>query len=243
MRPECDLNSGIYAAAEGLDMPTSKRIRVLCVEEFRLFRDASVLLLNNAPDIKAACSDASVDGVLKAVRRFRPHVIVLGIGVSEPKTKLVHTIHTEFPKIKVIIVESVPGNPNILEFLREKVSDFIDKDGTLEDIVSSIRMVATGKRTLPQMLSESFLSGIVDTSASNDSSTNTLKFSSLSERQKDVVRLIDKGYSNKQIADELCLSVHTVKSHIHSILERLQLQSRLEIASLSHMPESIEESR
>jgi len=109
--------------------------------------------------------------------------------------------------------------------------------------VSSIRMVATGKRTLPQMLSESFLSGIVDTSASNDSSTNTLKFSSLSERQKDVVRLIDKGYSNKQIADELCLSVHTVKSHIHSILERLQLQSRLEIASLSHMPESIEESR
>lgn len=241
MHPERIVRIGIKTTAEGLDMPATKYIRVLCVEEFRLLRDAALLLLNSEPDFKTACSDASVDGMLKAIRRFRPHVIVLGLGVTERKTELLHTIHSDFPKIKVIVVESVPGNPNIMAFIKGRVSDFIDRDGTLEDIVSSIRAVARGKRTLPQVLSESLLSGIVDPPAQNGGPARTLRFACLSERQKEVVRLIYRGCSNKQIADKLCLSVHTVKSHIHSILERLQLQSRLEIASLAHTPESAEE--
>lgn len=199
-------------------------------------RDAGTALLGARRNLAVESSDASIDDVFRCVRRFRPHVILLGTGETTRDIGIVRAIHEQLPNVGVIVVESSPGKSAVLEFLKERISDFVDRDSKVSDLIFSIRAVASGKRLLPQLLSDLIDSQTPSLAIGGEFAVPGVESSPLTQRQRDVVRLICKGYPNKQIANELCVSVHTIKSHIHSILERLQLQSRLEIARFGTEP-------
>jgi DNA-binding NarL/FixJ family response regulator len=107
------------------------------------------------------------------------------------------------------------------------------KDASFEDFFATIRAVAGGAEVLPQALTNSLFSQIAR-NAARGSKVRVLDAVRLTKREHQVIDLLGEGLSNKDIATRLHIAVHTVKSHVHNVLEKLALRSRLEVAAFTH---------
>jgi DNA-binding NarL/FixJ family response regulator len=123
---------------------------------------------------------------------------------------------------------------DVVEFVQAGVSGIILKDATLDDFLHTIRTVAKGAKVLPAPLTDSLFSHIVEHAVQAGKVDQLIDSVRMTRREQDVIDLIALGSSNKEIATELNIAVHTVKSHVHHILEKLALHTRLELASFAH---------
>ncbi len=206
-------------------------IRVLLIEDNRLLRDGATAILNKQPDIKAISVGGTNGFALAKARAFKPHVVLLDLGLKNMNSlKIVQSMRKEFPETEVIVMDLIPTHTDVVEFVKEGVAGFILKDATLDDFLNTIRSVAKGIKVLPPPLTGSLFSQIVEHAFQNGNREHLLKSVRLTKREQDVISQIALGQSNKEIASELNIAVHTVKSHVHNILEKLALHSRLELA-------------
>jgi DNA-binding NarL/FixJ family response regulator len=127
----------------------------------------------------------------------------------------------------------LPLQEDVANFVRAGASGFIMKDASFEDFFATIRAVAGGAEVLPQALTNSLFTQIAR-NASGGSKARLLEAVRLTNRERQVIELLGEGLSNKEIATRLHIAVHTVKSHVHNVLEKLALHSRLEVAAFSH---------
>ncbi|MBR9977397.1 MAG: response regulator transcription factor, partial [Bacteroidetes bacterium] len=119
---------------------------------------------------------------------------------------------------------------DILEFVRAGGHGFILKNASVEDWINTITAVAHGETVLPTTMTNSLFTQIITDAVDSGSSfphSGTL----LTQRERQVVNLIADGMSNKEIAATLHIATYTVKSHVHNVLEKLTLNSRLQIAA------------
>ncbi len=209
------------------------KIRVLLIEDNRLLREGITAMLNKQTDIKAISSSGNGDAFEKA-KKLKPQVILLDLGLKgQNSLKVVEVIKGEFPQIEVIVMDLIPVQADVVEFVKAGVSGFILKDATLDDFLHTIRSVAEGKKVLPPPLTGSLFSQIVEHAIQSGKVDRLIKAVKMTRREQDVIDLIADGMSNKEIANELNIAIHTVKSHVHNILEKLALHSRLELASFA----------
>jgi DNA-binding NarL/FixJ family response regulator len=118
-------------------------------------------------------------------------------------------------------------------YVRAGASGFIMKDASFDDFFATIRAVAGGAEVLPQALTNSLFSQIAR-NAAGGSKVGVMEAVRLTNRERQVIELLGEGLSNKEIGTRLHIAVHTVKSHVHNVLEKLALRSRLEVAAFSH---------
>src|SRR6185436_14496397 len=121
-----------------------------------------------------------------------------------------------------------PFQSDIIGLVRLGVSGFVLKDASIGELVSAIRSVAAGEKVLPTVLIASLFGQIVDDT--HRKCATSLADVKMTNREREIVDLIAAGLSNKEIAKRLCIATDTVKSHVHNILEKLSLRSRVEIA-------------
>jgi DNA-binding NarL/FixJ family response regulator len=207
------------------------KIRVLLIEDNRLLREGVTAMLNDQPDIKTVSSAGNGDAMEKA-SNFKPHVVLLDLGLrSQNSLKIAEHFKTEFPKTEVVLMDLIPVHSEVVEFVKLGVSGFILKDATIDDFLHTIRSVAEGKKVLPPLLTETLFSHIVKYAIQAGKSDTLLRAVKLTRREQEIIGLIARGMSNKEISSELSIAVHTVKSHVHNTLEKLALHTRLELAS------------
>lgn len=127
----------------------------------------------------------------------------------------------------------LPLQEDVADYVRAGASGFIMKDASFEDFFSTIRAVAAGAEVLPQALTNSLFTQIVQ-NVVGSGKARVLDAVSLTNRERQVIDLLGEGLSNKEIATRLHIAVHTVKSHVHNVLEKLALRSRLEVAAFTH---------
>jgi len=137
----------------------------------------------------------------------------------------------ELPSAKIIAMDILPDHVDIVEFVKAGGSGFILKNATIEDYIETITSVMKGTKVLPSILTRSLFTQIIELTLNNDENLLHDSFQ-LTQREREVVDLILKGMSNKKIAEALHIATFTVKSHVHNILEKLSLSTRLEIAVL-----------
>jgi len=131
-------------------------------------------------------------------------------------------------------MDLVPAHAEVVEFVRAGVAGFILKDATLRDFLHTIRSVAKGVKILPPPMTGSLFSQIVEHAIQGGKMDKLLSAVRMTGREQDVIGHIAAGRSNKEIASELNIAVYTVKSHVHNILEKLALHTRLELATFAH---------
>jgi DNA-binding NarL/FixJ family response regulator len=211
-----------------------KKIRVLLVEDNRLLRDGIKALINAQSDLKiAATSEGNRDTLLKA-RNLKPQVVLINLGLrNENGVHLVETLTRELPQTKVIGMGLVPSQLDIVELVQAGAAGFILKDATIDIILSTIRLVAWGEKILPPVLTGSLFSHVVEHALPRGKG-ELADAVRMTKREREIIVLIAEAMSNKEIANQLNLSTYTVKSHIHNILEKMALHSRLEIAIHSY---------
>jgi len=209
------------------------KIRVLLIEDNRLLREGITAMLNDQPDIRAVSSSGNGDALEKA-KKLKPQVVLLDLGLrSQNSLRIAGLIRKKFPKAQVVVMDLIPSQAEVAEFVQAGVSGFILKDATIDDFLHTIRSVAVGKKVLPQSLTDSLFSHIVEYAVHSGKADRLMKAVKLTKREHQVVDLIARGMSNKEIANELHIAVHTAKSHVHNILEKLALHTRLELASFA----------
>ena len=143
-----------------------------------------------------------------------------------------------FPETKIIVIDLIPLQADVFEFVRAGVSGFILKDASIAEFLKTIRSVYQDARVLPPHLTGSLFSQIVE-HAINGSKPSAIEESvRMTKREKQVIELIADGATNKEIAQKLHLSTYTVKSHVHNILEKLALNTRVQIAKHAHLSDS-----
>jgi len=209
------------------------KIRVLLIEDNRLLREGITAMLNEQPDIRAVSATGNGDAMEKA-RKTKPQVVLLDLGLrSQNSLRIAELIKKELPKAEIVVMDLIPTQTEVAEFVQVGVSGFILKDATIDDFLHTIRTVAEGKKVLPTSLTDSLFSQIVEYAVKNGKANRLMKAVKLTRREHEVVDLIARGMSNKEIASELHIAIHTVKSHVHNTLEKLALHTRLEIASFA----------
>jgi DNA-binding NarL/FixJ family response regulator len=210
------------------------KIRVLLIEDNRLLREGIMAMLNEEQDIRVVSSSGNGDAFEKATK-LKPHIVLLDLGLkSRNSLKVVELIKKGLPQTEVIVMDLLPVQDDIIEFVKAGVSGFILKDATLNDFLHTIRSVAQGAKILPPTLAGSLFSHIVEHAIQSGKVNQLIESVQMTKREQDVLALISAGRSNKEIAGELNIAVYTVKSHVHNILEKLALHTRLELATFAH---------
>jgi len=225
---------GDYAFAYYGKANSMRKIKILLIEDNRILRDGIKAIINKHGDLKiVAATEGNHDTLLQA-RSLKPQVILIDLGLrNENGLDVVATLSKELPQIKVIGMGLIPSQQDIVEFVQAGAAGFILKDATIEDVLGTIRAVARGIRILPPLLTGSLFTHVVDL-ALRKGRGKLPGAVQMTKREREIIVLIAEGMSNKEIAELLNLSTHTVKSHIHNILEKMALHSRLEIATYSY---------
>jgi len=209
------------------------KIRVLLIEDNRLLREGITVMLNEQLDIRAVSATGNGDAREKA-EKIKPQVVLLDLGLRDQSSlRIAETIKKKFPKAEIVVMDLIPAQAEIVEFVKAGVSGFILKDATIDDFLHTIRSVAKGKKVLPPPLTGSLFSHIVEYAVQSGKTNRLMEAVKLTRREQEVVNLISRGMGNKEIARELNIAVHTVKSHVHNTLEKLALHTRLELASFA----------
>jgi len=211
-----------------------KKIKIFLIEDNRVLRDGIKAIINTQADLKVVAATAGNHGTLLKARTLKPQVILMDLGLrSENGLRVVATLTEELPQTKVIGMGLVPSQQDIVELVQAGASGFILKDATVDDVLDTIRAVARGTKILPPLLTGSLFTHVVD-HALRTGKGKLPDAVRMTKREREIIVLIAEGMSNKEIAQRLNLSTYTVKSHIHNILEKMALHSRLQIAIHSH---------
>jgi two-component system nitrate/nitrite response regulator NarL len=210
------------------------RISLLLIDDNRLLREGIAAMLNEQPDLAVVATAPGGDAVLPLVREAKPQVVLLDSALGEQDSlRLLEAVKEASPEIRVIVMDLLPAPQDIVEFVAAGCSGFIMKDATLDDFVSTIRSVAQGIPVLPPPLTSTIFSHIAQQAVRRDP-VAVREAVSMTRREREVIALIGEGLSNKEIAARLDIALHTVKSHMHNVLEKLALHSRLQVAAYAH---------
>jgi DNA-binding NarL/FixJ family response regulator len=208
----------------------SGKIKLLLIEDNRILREGIAAMLKHRGEIKLLGAPGSGESAILRIHQAKPDVILLDLGLrSQNSLHVVEMVKKEFSKAKVIVMDLAPAQGDILRFVKAGASGFILKDATMHEFLATIRSVAQGEKVLPPILSGSLFSEII-AGALERGKTDINKAIRMTKREQEIIRLIGDGLSNKEIAHRLHVATYTVKSHIHNIMEKLALHTRLEVA-------------
>lgn len=207
------------------------KIRLILIEDNRLLREGIISLLKKESDITIVASFDDTDIELEEISDLKPDIVLLDLGLPNHNSlDLVKSLITVYKNVHVIIMDLLPIQEDILQFIESGVSGFILKDATIEEFIQTIRTVAQGIKVLPPILTGSLFSQIMEYGVKELGPSNLMQSVRMTKREKEIVELIAEGLANKEIAYKLSLSIYTIKSHVHNILEKMALNSRVQIA-------------
>lgn len=201
-------------------------ILVFVIEDNPLLRDGIVTLLNAQPDVRVVAAVDSADAVLPQIQKTKPQVVLVDAGLGDHDSKsLVEGIAERAPETKVIVMDFLPAQQDVVEFVKAGASGFVVKDATTDELLAAIRSVAAGATALPPALTGTLLSKIVE-HAGTRPAPEVIDAVRLTPHERAVIDLVAEGRSDKEIAERRHLEVSTVKSHVHHILLKLALRNR-----------------
>ena len=204
-------------------------IRVLLADPHALFRRGVRLVLDDEADIEVIgeCDDGldAVDRIVELV----PDLVLMDVrlpGVSG--IEATRRARTLVPGVKVAILTVSEDDEDLFAAVRAGATGYILKEVSIEELPSAVRAVARGDSLISPPMASRLLGEFNALSRRVEEQRGTAP--RLSDRELEVLRLVARGMSNKDIAAELVIAENTVKNHVRNILEKLQLRSRMEAA-------------
>jgi NarL family two-component system response regulator LiaR len=202
-------------------------IRVLLVDDHAVVRKGMRALLDREPGIEVVGEAGDGDQAVHAVDRLRPDVILMdlempGIGGIEA-TQRISAAH---PESRIVVLTSHAAEEDVFPALKAGALGYLLKHSAAEDVLHAIRQAHRGETVLHPAIARMVLQELHRPAQPKQTPTSE----PLSERELEVLRLLARGMSNQEIADTLVVGEATVRSHVSSILRKLQLASRTQAA-------------
>jgi DNA-binding NarL/FixJ family response regulator len=208
-------------------------IRVLIVDDDALVRGALRMMLSGSAAIEVVGEAGDGDEVAAAVAAYRPQVVLMDIRMPRLDGIAATAALRQRPDPpEVIVLTTFDADENVLRALRAGASGFLLKDTPPARIVEAVQRVAAGDPILSPAVTRRLIARVTVDGGTADRSR--ADFARLTEREADVVLAVARGRTNQEIADELYLSIATVKTHISHAMTKLDLANRTQLALLAH---------
>ena len=201
-------------------------LRVLIVDDHMLFAEAIKSALESAGVVVAGVSATAEDAVTSVLRK-RPDLVLMDVALPDQNGLLAgRQILQEWPEARILAVTALDERHVAEEALRIGFRGYLTKDTPVAQFVNSVRAVLDGQLIMPHRLAS------VSRYAAGDEDVGLLA-GQLTAREREVLGLLVRGASGLEIAAELSISRNTVRTHVQSILTKLQVHSRLEAATFA----------
>jgi len=199
---------------------TSAPIRVLCVDDHPLVRKGIASILNNQADMKLVAEAGNGRDAVALFRQHRPDVTLMDLRMPEVDGIAASAaIIGEFPDARIIALTSYDGDQDIYRALEAGVKGYLLKEMVHTEVLRAIRMVHAGKRLMPPEVAERL--------------TEYFPQPALSPREIEVLTLVARGLSNKEIAAQLGTAAGTIKIHVQNILAKLGASDRTHAVTIA----------
>ena len=209
-------------------------IRMFIADDNRLLREGLSSMLEQQEDIVVVGAAASGSTAIEQIERLRPEVALIDIGMPDKDgIEVTQALHQDLPEVKVIILGMVDLTDEIMACIEAGAAGYVLKEASFDSLVETIRAVYRGESFCSPEMTASLFSRIAEL-ASERTSQIPKSAIKLTGRELEVIHLIADGLSNKEIARKLFIATQTVKNHVHNILDKLQLQTRLEAVEYAH---------
>ncbi|HEY3001561.1 MAG TPA: response regulator transcription factor [Kribbellaceae bacterium] len=204
---------------------STQRARVVVVDDHDMFRAGVRSEIGAAVDIVGEGND--VDSAVKAVIAAEPDVVLLDVHLpGGGGTEVIKQVHQRHPEVKFLALSVSDAAEDVIGVIRAGARGYVTKNISGTELVDAIRRVAEGDAVFSPRLAGFVLdafSGAIDIASVDED------LDRLSQREREVLRLIARGYAYKEVARELFISVKTVETHVSSVLRKLQLSNRHEL--------------
>ena len=217
---------------ETQDKP-SRPINILLVNEFPLIGNVIVAALEDEPEIHVVDSVTTPKEALKVIQENVVDVALVSTRLSDQGAlKLTRAIIDVAPETKVLALGLTEDKQRVLRYVEAGVTGYVLKDDSLADLIATVRAAQEGKVFVSPQIAAALVERLSDLAQMfTDVENSVTDTAGLTSREFEVLGLIGKGLTNLEIAEQLVIEVGTVKNHVHSILEKLNVGSRGEAAA------------
>ncbi len=205
-------------------------MRLLIVDDHILFREGLRSLFETQPDFQIVGEAGSVKEAIAKARAVKPEIILmdfsLGDGTGLDATKV---ILKDQPETQIIFLTMHEEDELLFEAIRYGAKGYLLKNLAVSKLVTSLRSLKKGEAPISRVMTARILDEFVNLENSRQRNSTALEV--LTEREKEVFGELARGASNREIAERLIISENTVKNHVSSILEKLNLKARRDVAA------------
>lgn len=202
------------------------KLRILLADDHAVLRDGLRALVNAQEDMEVVGEANNGKTASEKALALRPDVTIMDVSMPELNgIQATEIVKRECPETKVLALTAYKDKAYLDQLLKVGASGYMLKLSAAEDLIQAIRLVASGEIYLDKEISDKITDSYVRTRLHR----GTSRHKNLTDREEEVLRSIAQGYSNKEIAAQLGISVKTVESHKSNLMEKLELTSRTDI--------------
>lgn len=200
-------------------------IRVFIVDDNRLLREGLVFMLAEQEGLAVAGSAESGAEALEQIKEACPDVALVDIGIpANDGLEITRALRQDLPSVKVIVLGMPDLTDEIMACIEAGAAGYVLKEASFDYLVETIRLANRGESFCSPRMAASLFSRVAELAGEQIPRSSV----TLTPREIQIVNTIAEGLSNKEIAQRLSIEVQTVKNHVHNVLDKLQLHSRLE---------------
>jgi DNA-binding NarL/FixJ family response regulator len=202
-------------------MPERKRIVI--AEDHTILREGLRMLLSSNPDLEVVGEARDGLEAIRSVDSHKPDMILMDLSMPRMNgVGAIQEIKKQNPSTKILVLTVHKTEEHILTALKTGADGYILKDATHGELMLAIDNIFSGRSYLSPGISEKVIEGYLEGRKSVKSSTS---WDTLTQREREILKMIAEGYRNKDIADYLCISAKTVEKHRANLMKKLDLHS------------------
>jgi DNA-binding NarL/FixJ family response regulator len=200
-------------------------LKVLLVEDHAIVRQGVKALLDEEPDIAVVGETGDGSEALLLAQKLRPDIVLMDLSLPGLSgIEATHQIRERFPTMRIVVLSMHGNEEYVFRALRAGASGYVLKQSTSTELVLALRAVATGSTFLSPAVSQILISDYMRRAKIQESDDEASSI--LTPREREVLKLIATGLSNRQIAERLHISVKTVETHRGNIMRKLDVHDR-----------------
>jgi two-component system nitrate/nitrite response regulator NarL len=206
-------------------------MKVLVVDDHILFRQGLVSLLQSQPDFQVVGEAGNArEAIAKAVE-LRPNLILMDFNMPDKSgVEAAREILSEYPDCKIIFLTIYADDEKMLEAVRGGACGYLLKNVPIAQLLRALRSTQEGEAAISRAMMTKVMNELARTAGQVQPEQKTTSLDKLSTREMDVLRELSSGASNDEIAKRLFISKNTVKHHVHSLLDKLEMENRNQLA-------------
>ena len=209
----------------------AQKRKIVLADDHKILREGLKSLLNTTEDLEVIGEAADGREAIRFVENCHPELLLLDISMPKMNgISVIQELKSRIPEVKILVLTIHESDDYILESFRSGGDGYCVKDANSSELLTAIRSVLDGKRYLSPSISHMVLTGFLD-----DRKKVKLysSWDMITQRERDILKLVGEGYKNKEIANYLCISQKTVEKHRSNIMRKLNVHTSSALTAIA----------